>query len=51
MKTITIISVDGTIIAMNHHYGQDHLTIMKEKSVDQGKKKENMPTQETVWEL
>ena len=43
--------MDGTLIAMTQHCGQDLLTTIDRKSMDQGKKEENMYTQETVWEL
>ena len=51
MKTTTMKNVDGTLVVMDQVYFQDLLTTTKEKSMDQGKKMENMFTQETVWEL
>ena len=41
----------GASIAMIQHYGQGFLTVMTEKSMDQGKEEDNMFTQEAVWEL
>ena len=36
---------------MVQHYIQDLHTVIKTKSMEQGKEMENMYTQETVWEL
>ena len=44
-------NVGGISVAMIQHCFQDLHTITKTKSMDQGKKVENMFTQETVWEL
>ena len=51
MKTTTTKSVGGTLIAIVQHYVQDLLTTTEVKTMDLGKKKDNMFTQETVWEL
>ena len=50
MKITTTKSVGGTLTATVQRYGQDLLITTKGKSMDQ-EKKENMFTQETVWEL
>ena len=53
MKKAITTNVGGTFIAGPQHCGQDlHMTTdTQEKSMDQGKKMNNMFTKETVWEL
>ena len=51
MKAIVTPSVGGTSTATAQHCGLGLLTIAEEKSMGQGKKTENMFTQEAVWEL
>ena len=49
---ITILtSVGGILIVTVQHCGQDLLTVMKAKNMDQEKEEENTSTQETVQEL